>query len=492
MSVRPMISAGRPGRGRAWGLGLLLALVSLSAACAMGPDYERPQMPPAPAAYKEMQGWKVAQPQAEAPKGPWWGVYGDPELDRLEAEAAQANQSIVVAEASLRQARALASQAGAALWPTLGAEGSYTRGQRSSNTSSGGAVGNEPYTDHLMSLNLSWELDLWGRVRRNREAYEASAQASAADLESARLSVQAELAQDYFLLRNQDATRQTLDTTVASYQTYLDLTKRRFASGVVSQADVAQAETQLKNAQAQALDLGVQRAQLEHAIALLLGRNPSEFSLPPASLGAAPPVSPVGLPSELLERRPDVAAAERRVAAANAQIGVATAAFFPTVSLGASGGYESSAFSNWVSWPSRLWSVGPSVAQTIFDGGLRRAQLEGARASYEGTVATYRQTVLTAFKEVEDNLASLRILEQEAKVQAEAVAAARRSLEITSNQYKAGTVAYLSVIVAQASLLSQEKSALDVQGRRFTASVLLIKALGGGWQAKELEAQAAP
>jgi len=305
---------------------------------------------------------------------------------------------------------------------------------------------------------------------------------SAGDLESARLSYQAELAQDYLQLRTSDAQKQLLDATVAAYEQSLQLTQNRYASGVAAEADVVQAETQLKTAQAQAIDVGVQRAQLEHAIALLIGQPASSFSLPAAPLTATPPPIPVGVPSELLERRPDIAAAERRVAAANAQIGVAEAAYYPSLTLSASSGFETSSLTQWLTAPSHFWSVGPSISQTVFDGGLRRAQTDYARAGYDASVATYRQTVLAAFQAVEDNLAALRILEQEAQVQDEAVQKAQQSVTLTTNQYKAGIVSYLNVITAQTTALSSETTAVQVRGRRMTAAVLLIQALGGGWR----------
>jgi NodT family efflux transporter outer membrane factor (OMF) lipoprotein len=319
------------------------------------------------------------------------------------------------------------------------------------------------------------------------ESNRAGAEASAADVETARLSVRAEVATDYVQLRALDAEKALLDATAAAYARTLQLTRNRYAAGVASKGDVLQAETQLRTTEAQAIDLGVQRAQLEHAIATLVGRPASEVSIPVSPLAATPPGVPVGVPSELLERRPDVAAAERRVAAANAQIGVAQAAYFPTVTLGATGGFESSNITDWLTWPSRFWSVGPGISETVFDGGFRGARKDEVRALYDQSVATYRQTVLTAFQEVEDNLAALRILESEARVQDDAVSAARQALAITTNQYQAGTTSYLDVVVSQAILLANEKTAVDILGRRMTASVLLIKALGGGWSATELE-----
>jgi NodT family efflux transporter outer membrane factor (OMF) lipoprotein len=337
-----------------------------------------------------------------------------------------------------------------------------------------------------MPIEASWELDLWGRIRRNVESNEASAQASAADLESTRLSIQAALAVDYFQLRALDAERKLLDETVDAFARSLDLTRKRKDQGVASQADVAQAETQLESTRAQAIDVGVQRAQLEHAIAVLIGQPASDFSLAAAPLRATPPAIPIGIPSELLERRPDVAFAERNAAAANAQIGVATAAYYPTVSLGASGGFEATNASDWFTWPSRIWSLGPSVTETVFDGGKRGALTAQARAQYDERVANYRQTVLAAFQNVEDEIAALRLLEQEMDRQDLAVAAARDSVRITTTQYKAGIVSYLNVVITQAAALSNERTAVDLLGRRMVASVLLVQALGGGWNMDEL------
>ncbi len=337
-----------------------------------------------------------------------------------------------------------------------------------------------------LPVDVSWEPDLFGRVRRNVESSRASAQATAADLENVRLAVCAEVAQDYFQLRALDAQKQLLDATVKAYSTTLELSRNRYSSGVASRGDVLQAETQLKATQAQAIDVGVQRAQLEHAIAVLVGKPASDFSIPVNPIAGTPPPIPVGLPSELLERRPDIAAAERQMAAANAQIGVAMAAFYPTVTLSASGGSQTLDLSKWLTWPTRFWSIGTAISETLFEGGLRKAQTEQARASYDATVATYRQTVLTGFQEVEDNLSALRILMEEASAQAEAVRAARDATTVVTNQYRSGIVAYVNVIVAQTTELSNERVALTIQGQRMTAAVLLIKALGGGWDASAL------
>ncbi len=340
--------------------------------------------------------------------------------------------------------------------------------------------------DYSLPINASWEPDVWGRIRRTVESQQATAQASAADLEAARLSARATLAQDYFLLRAQDAQQQLLTATVADFEKSLQLTRNQYEAGVVSRADVLQAETQLETTRAQAIDVGIQRAQLEHAIALLIGRAPATFSLPAAPLAATPPGVPLGVPSELLERRPDIAAAERAAAAANAQIGVAEAAYFPTITLSAEGGFESSSAAKWLTWPMRFWSVGGTVSETVYDAGLRRARTEQARAAHEASVATYRQTVLAAFQAVEDNLAALRILEEEARVQDGAVKLAQQSVAVITNQYKAGTVTYLNVITAQTTALTNERAAIGILASRMTDSVLLIEALGGGWSAADL------
>jgi NodT family efflux transporter outer membrane factor (OMF) lipoprotein len=459
-----------------WNICLILGVLTLFTGCAVGPDYVRPAAE-VPASYKEIEGWKVAQPKDHLIRGAWWEVFNDPYLNGLEEQGNISNQNVAAAEAQFRQARALVQVARAGYFPTVTVGASLTRSSRT------GTTGASPTatSDYLLLADASWEPDLWGRVRRTVEGSKASAQATAADLESTRLLVQAELAQDYFQLRVLDGQKQLLDATVIAYQKTLELTKNQYASGVASRADVLQAETQLKTTQAQAIDVGVQRAQMEHAIALLVGKPASLFSIPVAPLATVPPAVPVGVPSELLERRPDIAGAERRVAAANAQIGVAVAAYYPAVTLSASGGFESTSLSKWLTWPSRFWSVGPGISETVFDGGLRRAQTAAARAAYDATVASYRQTVLTGFQEVEDNLAALRILQDEAQVQDEAVKAAQQTVTVTTNQYKAGTVSYLNVIVAQAAALNSEITALNILGRRMAAAVLLVKALGGGW-----------
>ncbi len=458
---------------------VIIGVLMLISACTVGPDYVKPTTE-TPAVYKELQGWKVARPSDNVIRGTWWEIYNDPQLNALEEQVNISNQNIAVAEAQFRQAVALAQAARAGYFPTVTADGSYARSRSSSGA--GGAVRSSVTTsNYLLTGNASWEPDLWGKIRRTVESGEANAQASAGDLEALRLSMHAALAQDYFQLCALDSQKQLLEETVEAYRKSLELTNNRYASGVASKADVLQADTQLKTAQAQMIDLGVQRAQLEHAIALLIGKPASVFSIPFSTLTIGPPSILAGLPSELLERRPDIAAAERRVASANAQIGVAEAAYYPTVTLTASAGFGGSHLSNWLSWPNRLWAIGASIAETVFDGGLRRALTEEARAAYDGNVAAYRETTLTAFQEVEDNLSTLRILEEEAAAQDEAVKAAQQSLAVITNQYKAGTVSYLNVIAAQTTELSNRNTAIIILGRRMTASVLLIEALGGGW-----------
>ena len=464
-------------------------LVPLTAAvlagCMVGPDYVRPSAP-VPDAYKEMEGWKRAEPRDAIERGRWWEMFGDHELDALAARVDISNQNIRLAEANYRQAQALTEQARAGLFPTVGAGASVIR-SKSPSLSNQPSFATGAVNNYNLNLNASWELDLWGKVRRAVEAGEANWQASAADLESARLSAQASVAQNYLALRIVDVQRRVLEETVAAYQKTLDLTQNRYAAGVAARVDVVQAEVQLKSVQAQLIDLGVDRALLEHAIATLIGEPASTFSIARAPLVAALPTIPVGVPSELLERRPDIAAAERSVAAANAQIGVAQAAFYPTLTLSAAGGFRSTSLTDWLTTPSRFWSLGAVLAQSIFDGGLRRAVSDQAIAAYDGQVATYRQTVLASFQDVEDNLASLRILEEEARLQDAAASGARVSVELTTNQYKAGIVSYLNVIAAQTIALNNERTAVNIQGRRLVASVLLVKALGGGWDARALE-----
>lgn len=469
----------------------LLALLMSLVACTVGPNYVRPGIE-APTAFKEIAGWKQADPRDQELRGQWWEIYNDPLLNNLQEQVAISNQNLAQAEAQYRQARALVQSARASYFPSVGADASATRTHSGSSRTSGAnsqqSTGSA--NNYALSVSAAWEIDVWGRVRRTVEANQASAEASAADLAAVRLSAQAELAQNYFQLRTSDAQKQLFEDSVADFAKSLQLTKNRYESGVAAKVDVVQAETQLKNTQAQAVDVGVQRAQLEHAIALLIGKPASSFSLAPAPLAAVAPAVPVGVPSQLLERRPDVAAAERRVVAANAQIGVAKAAYFPSLTLSGSAGYQSSSLADLITAPSRFWSIGPALAQTLFDGGLRRAQSDQAVAAYDADVASYRQTVLTGFKEVEDNLAALRILEQEAQIQDEALQSAKQSVVLTTNQYKAGIVSYLNVIEVQTTALATQRSAVDILNRRLAASVLLIKALGGGWNRSGVDSDA--
>jgi NodT family efflux transporter outer membrane factor (OMF) lipoprotein len=467
---------------------LVTATLVGAVGCSVGPNYVRPSAM-TPNDYKERAGdgeWKTARPSDGALRGPWWDTFGDPLLSTLETKVSISNQNLLLAEAQFRQARALVLAARSQFFPTATVGVGYTRSQPSQTLAGSFGPRQGTSNDFVLPLDVSWEADIWGRIRRNVEANRASAQASAGDLEASRLLFQSEVAQDYFQLRTLDAQRRLLDAAIAAFQTSLQLTRNRYAGGVASDADVAQAETQLKTTQAQATDLGVQRAQLEHAIAVLIGQPPATFAIPFSPLAATPPSIPVGVPSELLERRPDIAAAERRVAAANAQIGVAVAAYYPTITLSASAGFESGSIAKWLMWPSRFFSVGPAITETVFDGGLRSAQTAQARAAYDASVASYRETVLGAFQDVEDNLAALRILETEAREQDDAVRAAERSLTLTTNQYRAGVVSYLNVVVAQTAALTSEQTAAGIAGRRLGASVLLIKALGGGWSVDRL------
>jgi NodT family efflux transporter outer membrane factor (OMF) lipoprotein len=471
------------------GIVLLLSMVSMIVSGCVGPAYVRPKTE-VPDTFKEMEGWKTGQPQDSLRRGSWWKIFNDSILDSLENQAALSNQTIVVAEAQYRGARAAVRASRAGYFPSLGAQASYSRAQRSTTMGATNATvqGNSAttYSDYLLSGDVSWEPDIWGRVRRLVQANKAQAQASAADLESVKLSIQAALAQDYFQLRIVDEQKRILDSAVTVYQDFFDLTTKRYKSGVAAQADILQAQTQLKTTTAQAIDAGVLRSQLEHSVAVLIGKPPSLFSVPPAPLTVSVPAIPVVVASRLLERRPDVAGAERRVAAANAQIGVAIAAYFPNVALDASGGYETGTFTKWFSMPSLIWSLGAAAAGTLFDAGLRRAQVDEARAAYEATVAGYRQTVLTAFQEVEDNLAGLRILEQEALVQGEAVTAARQSVVVMVDRYKQGIASALDVITTQTVELNNLKTSVALLGNRVSAAVLLIKALGGGWDVTQL------
>ena len=453
----------------------------LISACSVGPDYKRPALE-TPGAYKEAETATSSRSLDDVVSRSWWEIFADPELNTLEQQVEISNQNVAQAEGRFRQARALVQAARAAYFPTVTVGVGMTGTAPSATSGSSTARNNRTFTQHSLPVDVSWELDVWGRIRRTVESSQATAQASAADLEAATLSARAELAQDYFQLRSLDGQKQLLDNTAVAFDKSLQLTNNRYRSGIASRGDVLQAETQLKTTQAQAIDVGVQRAQLEHAIALLIGKAPADLTIPAAPLATQPPTIPAGVPAELLKRRPDVAAAERTVASANAQIGVAETAYYPTLSIDSQGGFESSSASKWLSAMGRFWSAGFNLSQTLFDGGARKAQVEQARAVYDTDVAAYRQTVLTGFQEVEDNVAAQRILGTEAQAQDEAVQAARQSLTVITNQYQSGIVSYLNVVVAQTTALANERTSVDILGRRLTASVLLIKALGGGWK----------
>ena len=453
--------------------------------CAVGPNYSKPAVE-APAQWKEAGDWVVAQPKDAAPKGKWWEAFNDPVLNGIEEQVEVSNQTLAAAEARYRQARAAVQSARAGFFPTLTGSANATRSGGGGNggfiNGTGVGVGNSIGNRYSVGLDASWEIDLWGRVRRLVEAARAGEQASAADLEAAKLSIQAEIATDYFQLRVTDVTRDLLDDTVKAFQTSLDVTQNRYRAGVAGRVDVVQAEAQLLSTQAQAIDLRATRATLEHAIATLVGKAPASFALAPAKLDAHIPDVPPAIPSTLLERRPDISASERRVAAANAQIGVAEAAYFPALTLSGSVGYASSSVAHLLSAPNRLWSLGADLADTILDFGVRSAAVATARGAYDETVANYRQTVLTAFQDVEDNLATVHWLVEESKVEQEAVRAARESTALTVNQYKAGTVSFLNVVQVQATQLNEERTSVTLLGRRLAATVGLIRAMGGTWQ----------
>ena len=476
----------------------LLGAALLLGACAVGPDYQRPSTAAA-AQFKEAAGWKTASPSNPQLSDTWWQLYGDAELNQLIGRLNVSNQNLAAAEAQYRQARALLGNARAAFYPTLSAGAGVKRagqggGSSTLSTSDGinvsGANAAQISKSYDLSLNVAWEMDVWGKLRRDLQANQANFEASAADLAALRLSLQAELAQSYLQLRVLDEQARLLNATVAAYQRSLQVTENQYQAGIVPKSDVSQARTQLHSTRAQAIDLEWQRAQREHAIAVLIGVAPSELSIAVRDSLPQLPTLPVTVPSQLLERRPDIASAERKMIAANAQIGVAAAAWYPSLNLSASGGYNGGSFADWVNLPNRVWSIGPQLALTLFDGGARRAQVDSASASHQQSVATYRQTVLDSFREVEDYLVQLRVLEQEADAQQQAVAAAVESLRALENQYRAGIVDYNSVVSVQSSALSNQRNALSVLGTRLTASVQLIAALGGGWDSAQLQTPA--
>jgi NodT family efflux transporter outer membrane factor (OMF) lipoprotein len=458
----------------------LLAAVGCS-----GPKYVRPETP-TPPAFKEAGDWKAAQPNDEAVRGKWWEVFKDDQLNALEERLDVSNNTLRVAQAQFDQARALVGYARASAYPQVSGTALASTNNLSENKPLRSATAPTGYTDYLLRADVSYELDVWGRVRSSVAASRSAAQASAADLEAVRLSLHAELAADYIAIRALDAERQILQSSVAAFEKALELTRSRHEGGVATALDVAQAEAQLEATRAQAIDLLARRAQVEHAMAVLLGEPASTFAVPVAPLSGEPVPVPAGLPADLLERRPDIAAAERRMAAANAQIGVARAAYFPTLSLTGSGGLESVALTALLQGVSGFWSVAPVAAAVIFDGGRRRSVSDQAKAGYEKAVAQYRETTLTAFREVEDQLATLRVLGEEATVQQAALAASERALALATNRYKGGIATYLEVVIAQAAALNNRRTALTILARRMTANVLLIKALGGGWNTSAL------
>ena len=453
--------------------------------CTVGPTYKRPTAE-VPTAYKELANWKQAQPNDQNLGGNWWEMFQDPQLNALELQVNVSNQNLKAAEAQYTQARALVRYNRAAYFPTLTGGASASRNKISSNRPPSLTTNGRTYNDFQIPFQLSYEVDVWGRIRRTVEAYREQAQASAADLATVNLSMHSQVALFYFQERVLDAEEQLLNSTVTQYEQALELIENRYAGGIASDLEVQQATTQLETTRAQAIDVGVVRAQYEHAVAILIGKLPADFSLAALPLTMPPPPIPAGLPSELLERRPDIAAAERRMASANAQIGVATAAYYPTISLGATGGFESGVITTLISGPSALWSVGGSAIAPIFDAGRRRANVDFAKAAYDQTVANYRETVLTGFQQVEDNLAALRILEHEAQVQEKAVLAAQKYLELANTRYTGGVTSYLEVTTAQSAALSDELTAVSILGRRMVDAVTLVQALGGGWDRSSL------
>jgi NodT family efflux transporter outer membrane factor (OMF) lipoprotein len=460
----------------------------LLAGCTVGPNYKRPaaEVPPA---YKEVGDWKPAQPNDQTLRGNWWEMFQDPQLNALELQVNVSNQNLKAAEAAYTQARAALRYQRADLFPTVTVDPSATRNHFAANRPPHSPqFSGVTFTDLQIPFELSYQVDVWGRVRRTVESYREQAQASAGDLATVNLSMHSQLALFYFQARLLDAEEQVLNSTVKQFEQALELIENRFAGGIASDLEVQQARTQLETTRAEAIDVGVARAQFEHAVAVLIGKPPASLSLAPLPLTLPPPPIPVGLPSELLERRPDIAAAERRMASANAQIGVAKAAYYPLVNLAAAGGFESGSITTLISGPSVLWSVGPSAVLTLFDVGRRRAASDEAIAFYDQTVANYRETVLTSFQQVEDNVAALRILEHEADVQAKAVTAAEKYLELAIIRYEGGVTSYLEVTTAQSAALSDELTAVTILGRRMVDAVTLVQALGGGWDSSALPA----
>jgi NodT family efflux transporter outer membrane factor (OMF) lipoprotein len=474
---------------------LLPAIAALFlSACMVGPNYKRPAAPTTPAFkeqpppdFKEANGWKPAQPNDSMLKGKWWEIYNDPALNALEEQVSLSNQNLAQAEATYREARAAVLISRAALFPTVTVGPSITDSRAGGNTGASSLSGVR--SAFSLPLDASWTPDLWGSIRRGVTSAAATAQSSVAQLENSRLLFQSELAQDYFQMHGLDGDADLLQRTLVSYQDYLTLTQNRKAGGIASDLDVAQAEAQLYATRTALQDLGVERAQLEHAVAVLIGKPPADLSITTLVLKNPPPPIPIGLPSALLERRPDIAVNERQMAAANEQIGIAKAAYYPSLTLGTSLGLENTRITTWFSWPARFFSIGPTLSETIFDAGRRRAVVVQTEAAFDATIAAYRQTVLTAFQQVEDNLAALRVLAEESITADQSVTSAERALTVSEAQYKAGTTSYLTVITAQATALAAERTAVDLLTRRLTASVLLVQALGGGWDSSQLPTQ---
>ncbi len=481
------------GRRRTASVGGVLGVLLLLGGCMVGPNYKRPDAP-VPITYKELAGWKPATPRDAIDRGAWWSIYDDAELDRLESQVAVSNQAVKSFAAAYRAATALVRETQAGLFPTIGLSPGVTHsrsgggigGTSSSGASFGGSGTSLTRTQYTVEGNASWAPDFWGKIRRQVESDVAAAQVSAADLANARLSAQATLAIAYINLRYEDTLQRLLSETEAAYQRALEITRNQYNAGTVSSADVVAAEAQLQTTQAQLIAVGVQRGQFEHAIAMLTGHPPAELTIPVAALPHDVPVVPAGIPSTLLERRPDIAAAERQMQQQNALIGVAISAYYPDVTLSALFGFAGNPLSQLFTTANRAWSLGASASETIFDAGSRSAAVEAARATYNQSVATYRQTVLTAFQQIEDQLGALRVLAQQAVAEDAAVASARRAVDVTLNEYRAGTVAYTSVIIEQALLLADQQTALAIQQNRLVASVTLIEALGGGWNASDL------
>jgi NodT family efflux transporter outer membrane factor (OMF) lipoprotein len=484
------VATGRKPPGATALSAFVIAAFFLISGCTVGPAYIRPSAPlPTSDSYKETGNWQPAQPGDATPRGNWWAVFQDDKLNELEARIEVSNQNLRAAEAQYAQARAALRFYRSGYFPVVSGQASAQRQRQSQNKALYSPTEAVTYNDYLLlPVDVSYEPDIWGQVHRQVESARAEAQASAADLATANLSLHAELAMDFYQSRGLDAEEQLLNNTVDAFEKSLQLTQDRFKGGLASAVDVAQAQTQLETTRAQAIDVGVQRAAYEHAVAVLTGEPPSSFSLAFSPLSIPPPMIPPSLPSQLLERRPDIASAERRMDSANAQIGVAKTAYYPTIALSGGGGFETGAIGTLIQGPSALWAIGASAFGTIFEGGKRHAVTAEAQAAYQQTVANYRQTVLSAFQDVEDNLAAQRILQQEASTEDGAVAAAQHSLDLSLNRYKGGVTSYLEVTTAQSLALSDERTAADILTRRMVASVLLIKALGGGWTTANLPA----